>query len=157
MSIHVSGGRSGPRRVVVSCDVAGCPVQTEPAAAESWRSDLDAISAARDNADGWARGPDSQTDYCPEHAGLAATGSTSRARPTAAARGTGGDPRDRDEYAAALRGKLAAAEGSTDPMARTAGQAAVIALLLDELAGVYRDEDLGRLAHELSHLMSGTR
>ena len=157
MTVNVSGGRSRPRRVVLSCDVAGCPIQTEPAAAESWRSDLDAISVARDNAPGWTRGSDGQTDYCPEHAGLATTDSISRARPTAAARGTEGDPRDRDEYAAALRGKLAAAEGSADPMTLTTGQATVIALLLDELAGVYRDEDLGGLAHELSHLMSGPR
>ena len=35
----------------------------------------------------------------------------------------------------------------------TAAQAAVVARLLDELAGVYRGESLGTLAHELSVLL----
>jgi hypothetical protein len=35
----------------------------------------------------------------------------------------------------------------------TAGQAAVAARLLDELAGVYRGESLGLLARELSALL----
>jgi hypothetical protein len=35
----------------------------------------------------------------------------------------------------------------------TAAQAAVAARLLDELAGVYRGESLGKLAHELSALL----
>ena len=35
----------------------------------------------------------------------------------------------------------------------TAAQAAVAARLLDELAGVYRGESLGLLAHELSALL----
>jgi hypothetical protein len=35
----------------------------------------------------------------------------------------------------------------------TAGQAAVAARLLDELAGVYRGESLGLLAHEMSALL----
>jgi hypothetical protein len=34
-----------------------------------------------------------------------------------------------------------------------AAQAAVVARLLDELAGVYRGESLGTLAHELSALL----
>ena len=35
----------------------------------------------------------------------------------------------------------------------TAAQAVVAARLLDELAGVYRGEDLGTLAHELSAML----
>jgi hypothetical protein len=35
----------------------------------------------------------------------------------------------------------------------TAAEAAVVARLLDELAGVYRGESLGTVAHELSVLL----
>jgi hypothetical protein len=37
--------------------------------------------------------------------------------------------------------------------ALTIAQAEVVARLLDELAGVYRDEELGALARELSKLL----
>jgi hypothetical protein len=39
------------------------------------------------------------------------------------------------------------------PLTLTAAQAAIVARLLDELAGVYRGESLGTLAHELSALL----
>jgi hypothetical protein len=37
----------------------------------------------------------------------------------------------------------------------TGAQGTVVARLLDELAGVYRGESLGALAHELSTLLDG--
>ena len=57
MSIHLSGGRGTLRRVVLSCDVAGCPVQMEPPPIEAWRSDTDARSWAREHAPGWKDWP----------------------------------------------------------------------------------------------------
>ncbi len=153
MSIHVSSGGTTPRRIVLSCDVAGCPVQVEPVAAEKWRRDADAASWARDHAVGWTHDPSRGTDYCPQHAAF----STSPApgaktpRPTATARDRAGNPLDRDDYAAHLRAQLG--EGSLPsgslPLL-TRAEADVVARLLDELAGVYLGEELGTLARALS-------
>lgn len=156
MSIHLSSPRGTLRRVVLSCDVAGCPVQVEPPAAEQWRSDPDARSWARDHAVGWTYDPDRQTDYCPTHAGLSTVpaGDVAPPRPTANARDRAGNPLNRDEYAASLRTRLS--EGGRSEgraVTLTAAQAAVVARLLDELTGVYRSESLGTLAHELSVLL----
>jgi hypothetical protein len=155
VSIHLSSGGGALRRVVLSCDVAGCPVQSEPRAAEQWRSDADARSWARDHAVGWTHDPVHQTDYCPEHASFSTAGADqlSPARPTAAARDRHGNPLNRDEYAARLRERLTDANASAGrPSSLTAVQAAVVAHLLNELAGVYRGESLGTLAHELAAL-----
>jgi hypothetical protein len=85
VSIHLSRDSGRLRRVVLSCDVAGCPVQLEPPAAEQWRSDLDARSSAREHASGWTSGPDGQTDYCPEHAAFSRSAAgVAPPRPTAA-------------------------------------------------------------------------
>jgi hypothetical protein len=153
MSIHVSSGRGALRRVVLSCDVAGCPVQIEPPPIEAWRSDVDAQSWARDHAVGWTFDPARRTDYCPPHAQFSKgpTADAAPPRPTSAVRDRGGNPLDRDEYAAALQARLTGGAGSTDgTVTLTAAHASVIARLLDELAGVYRGESLGTLAHELS-------
>jgi hypothetical protein len=157
MSIHVSGGGATLRRVVLSCDVPGCPIQVEPPAAERWRSDPDARSLARAQAVGWTHDPTRGTDYCPAHVEFStppATGTTPP-RPTAFVRNErSGDPLDRDEYAAQLRHRLAARSPALEsaPIV-TAAQAEVVARLLDELAGVYRGEDLGALAQELAKLL----
>lgn len=155
MAVHVSGA-GGLRRVVISCDVAGCPVQLEPPAAERWRSDSDARSWARDHAVGWTCDLQRQMDYCPEHTGFSAVAAAGERppRPTATVRDRTGDPLNRDEYAAQLRARLAAVERPADRgRMLTAAQATVVARLLDELSGVYRGEDLGALAHELSALL----
>lgn len=153
VSIHVSGGGSARRKVVISCDVAGCPAQVEPAAAEAWRSDLDARSWAREQAAGWVPGSDGRSDYCPAHAASAASGSVTP-RPTSAARGPAGEPLDRDGYAVLLRDVLAGVRPTPgDPVMLTAAQASVTARLLAELAGVYRGEDLGALAQEVAALL----
>jgi hypothetical protein len=155
MSIHLSSERGAARRVVISCDAAGCPVQLEPSAIERWRSDTDALSFARTNAIGWTFNPVRQTDYCPEHADLSSALSAPP-RPTAAARDAAGDPLNRDEYAHLLRARLTDGAGSTQrPAALTAAQVAVAVSLLEELAGVYRGEDLGALATELSVQLNG--
>ena len=154
MSIHLSGGTGTLRRIVLSCDVAGCPVQLEPTAAEQWRSDADALSWARAHAVGWTCDQARQTDYCPEHAEFSTVGADVPPRPTAAARDRAGNPLDRDEYAAHLRSLLAKGGPSTGhPPMVTDAHAAVVARLLDELAGVYRGETLGALAHELAMLL----
>jgi hypothetical protein len=153
MSIHLSGGRGTPRRVVLSCDVAGCPVQREPPSIEHWRSDIDAQSWARDHAVGWTSDPSRQTDYCPEHAqfSVASAADVVPPRPTAAARDRAGNPLDRDGYASDLRARLADGQSPTGSVSKlTAAQASVIARLLGELAGIYRGESLGALADELS-------
>jgi hypothetical protein len=158
MAIHVFSGAGGLRRVVISCDVAGCPIQLEPPAAERWRSDSDARSWARDHAVGWTVDLLRQKDYCPEHAGRSAAAATDEQppRPTATVRNQAGDPLDRDEYAGQLRARLTAVGRPTEhPRMLTAAQAAVAARLLDELAGVYRGESLATLAHELSALLDG--
>jgi hypothetical protein len=158
MSIHLSSPRGILRRVVLSCDVAGCPVQVEPPAAEQWRSDPDARSWARDHAVGWTYDPDRQTDYCPAHAALSTVpaGDVVPPRPTATARDRAGNPLNRDEYAARLRTRLTDGDRSVGPaVTLTAAQVAVVARLLDELTGVYRGESLGTLAHELSVLLDG--
>ena len=156
VSIHLSRGGGALRRVVLSCDVAGCPVQLEPPAIEAWRDDADARSWARDHAVGWTFGPIRQTDYCPEHAQFSTTPAADLVppRPTATVRDRAGNPLNRDEYAERLRERLADGGRSTgQPLMLTAAQAAVAARLLDELAGVYRGESLGLLAHELSALL----
>jgi hypothetical protein len=153
VSIHVSHAGGAPRRVVLSCDAPGCPVQLEPPPIEGWRSDTDAQSWAREQAVGWTSDPVRHTDYCPEHAGfstvLAAGGMPPR--PTATVRDRAGNPLDRDEYVLLLRAQLADAS-STARQRRTltTAQIAVVVRLLDELSGVYRGESLGTLARELS-------
>jgi hypothetical protein len=153
MSIHVSGGH-GIRRVVLSCDAAGCPVQVEPPPIESWRSDSDARVWARDHAVGWTLDLVRQTDYCPEHASLsvAPAAGVIPPRPTAAARDESGNPLNRDEYAVLLRARLTGEDASAGATP-TAARMAVAASLLDELAAVYRGEDLGELAHDVSLLL----
>ena len=108
MSIHISSGHGGPRRVVLSCDAVGCPVQLEPPATESWRSDSDARVWARDHAVDWTHDPVRQSDYCPEHAELSAAplAGVIPPRPTAAARDEAGNPLNRDEYAVLLRARI---------------------------------------------------
>ena len=156
VSIHLSRGSGTLRRVVLSCDVAGCPVQLEPPAIEAWRNDADARSWARDHAAGWTSDPIRQTDYCPEHAqsSVAPPADLVPPRPTATVRDRSGSPLNRDEYAERLRERLGDSGRSTgQTMMLTAAEAAVAARLLDELAGVYRGESLGRLAQEVSALL----
>lgn len=153
MSIHVSKAMGSLRRVVLSCDVAGCPVQLEPVAAELWRSDADARSWAREHAPGWIHDPVGQTDYCPAHAqfstGLVAGGVPPQ--PTATARDQSGNPLNRDAYAAQLRARLTDGSRPTeDSQVLTSAEATVVARLLEELAGVYRGESLGALAQDLA-------
>jgi hypothetical protein len=158
VSIHLSNPGGGLRQIVLSCDVAGCPVQVQPPAAEQWRSDLDAGSWARDHAVGWSFDPDRRTDYCPAHAAhsTVSAGDVVPPRPTATARDRAGNPFDRDEYAVDLRAGLAEADRPGGrSVTLTAAQAAVVARLLDELTGVYRGESLATLAHELSTLLHG--
>lgn len=155
MSIQLYGGGGAPRRVLLSCDVAGCPVQLEPPAAERWRSDADALKLARAQAHGWRHDASGDADYCPEHAESSAAESGGKApRPTAAARDREGNPLDRDGYAARLREQLA---GDGRPSGKapgpTAAQSEVVARLLDELAGVYDGESLGALAGEQAALL----
>ena len=160
MSIHLSSGSGMLRRVVLSCDVAGCPVQVEPPAIERWRSDADARSWARDHASGWTNDASRQTDYCPEHAtfSTAPAGAAIPPRPTAAARDRAGNPLNRDEYVGRLRAQLDEAGPTVgEPVLLTAAQAAVAGRLLDELAGVYRGEALATLAQELAKLMDNRR
>ncbi|GIM96723.1 hypothetical protein [Paractinoplanes toevensis] len=155
MSIHLSRGGT-LRRVVLSCDVAGCPIQLEPPAIEAWRSDTDARSWARDHAVGWTSDPIRQTDYCPEHARFseAPAADDIPARPTATVRDRSGNPLNRDDYTGRLREQLVEGDRLTArTLTLTAAQAAVTARLLDELAGVYRGESLGALAQELSALL----
>jgi hypothetical protein len=155
VSIHLSSGGGKLRRVVLSCDVAGCPVQLEPPPAERWRSDADARSWARDHAVGWTCDPARQSDYCPEHAefSTAPAADVVAPRPTATVRDRAGNPLNRDEYAVRLRARLTDGGGSTGHALLTAAQGAIVARLLDELAGVYRGESLATLAHELSVLI----
>jgi hypothetical protein len=74
-------------------------------------------------------------------------------RPTATVRDRAGNPLNRDEYAVRLRARLTDGGRPTGHALLTAAQGAVVAQLLDELAGVYRGESLGALAHELSVLL----
>jgi hypothetical protein len=76
-------------------------------------------------------------------------------RPSATARDRAGDPLNRDDYAATLRAQLGeASPATTPPTVLTRAQARVVALLLDELAGVYRGEALGSLAAELARTLN---
>jgi hypothetical protein len=141
--------------VVLSCDVAGCPIQLEPPAIEAWRHDADARSWARDHAVGWTSDAIRQTDYCPEHVrfSTAPAADVIPPRPTATARDDAGNPLNRDEYADRLRDQLGGSQSAGPTTMLTAAQAAVAARLLDELSGVYRDETLGLLAREVSALL----
>ncbi|NDL57151.1 hypothetical protein [Phytoactinopolyspora mesophila] len=153
MSLHLSGRGATPRRIVLSCDVAGCPVQVEPPAAERWRSDADASAWARKNAVGWTSDLSRGTDYCAEHAEFSTPPAAGviPPRPTAAERDRAGNPVNRDEYAARLRAQLENDAPATGlPAMLTPAQVDVLTRLLDELAGVYQGEDLGALASELS-------
>lgn len=157
MSIHVSNAISSLRRVVLSCDVAGCPVQLEPVAAQRWRSDPDARSWAREHAPGWIHDPVGQTDYCPVHAQVS-TGLVTGVvlpQPTATARDQSGNPLNRDAYAARLRARLTDGSPTEDSQVLTSAEATVVARLLDELAGVYRGESLGALAQDLATRLDG--
>lgn len=152
MSVHLSGG-GATRRVVLSCDVAGCSVQAEPPAAERWRSNADALSWARSRAQGWTHDPGRGTDYCPTHAEFSTppeSGATPP-RPTSAAKDSLGNPLDRDAFAGDLRSRLAAPDEGRVTL--TSGQAAVAAQLLHELASVYGGEELGVLAQEVAALL----
>jgi hypothetical protein len=156
VSIHLSGGGATLRRIVLSCDVVGCPVQAEPPAAERWRSDADAGSWAREHTVGWTHDPIRGTDYCPDHAEFSTPPPAGAVapRPTATARDGSGDPVNRDDYAAQLRAQLGAGASTTGPgRVLTPAEAHVVARLLDELAGVYQGEDLATLAAELSQLL----
>lgn len=158
MSIHVTSQLGSPRRVVLSCDVAGCPVQLEPVAAEQWRSDRDARQWAREHAPGWSHNPVGQADYCPAHAQFSSGQAPSAVppQPTATARDHAGNPLNRDAYATRLRSLLTDVGGpGSDPRMLTAVEARVMARLLDELAGVYRGESLGALAHEMAARLDG--
>jgi hypothetical protein len=125
-------------------------------AAEAWRRDADATIWARDHAIGWTYDPRRGTDYCPAHAAFSTPPAAGvvAPRPTATARDRAGNPLNRDDYAAQLRARLG--EGSptvgSSPVL-THGQAEAVARLLDELAGVYRGEDLGALAGALSRMI----
>jgi hypothetical protein len=159
MTIELSHGGGGQRRVVLSCDAAGCPVRLEPPAAEQWRSDVDARSWAREQAAGWKQDPVRGADYCPDHAEFSSRPPVDVvvALPTATVRDGVGDPLNRDVYAVQLRARLA--EGGPTAAGHrmlTAAEADVVARLLDELAGVYRGEKLGALARELSTLLTTT-
>lgn len=128
-------------------------MQLEPPPIEEWRNDTDAQSWARDHAVGWTFDPIRQTDYCTVHSEFSTppAADVTPPRPTSAARDEAGNPLNRDEYASRLRARLT--DGGPSSGAKptlTAAQATVIARLLDELAGVYRGESLGALAHELS-------
>jgi hypothetical protein len=158
MGVELSRGEAGQRRVVLVCDAARCQVRSEPPAAEQWRSDDDARSWAREQAAGWTREPGSGRDYCPDHAEFSTRPAVDvvLSLPTATARDRAGNPMNRDEYAVNLRARLA----EVGPIAAghrmlTGAEADVVARLLDELAGVYRGEQLGALAHELSMLVGG--
>ncbi|WP_250009793.1 hypothetical protein [Actinoplanes sp. M2I2] len=154
MSIHLS--REGTlRRVVLSCDVAGCPIQLEPPPTEAWRNDTDARSWAREHAAGWTSDAARQTDYCPGHAGFSAAPAADQVppRPTATARNGAGNPLNRDEYAERLRELLAGDRPAGQTVRLTAAEVTAVTRLLDELAGVYRGESLGTLAHDVSALL----
>jgi len=156
VSIHLSGGGATLRRIVLSCDVAGCPVQVEPPAADRWRSDADAGSWARDHTVGWMYDPVRGTDYCPEHAEFSTPPAPGvvAPRPSATVRDRAGNPVNRDDYAAQLRAQLSDDSQTTGPpCVLTPAQADVMARLLDELAGVYRGENLAALARELSQML----
>jgi hypothetical protein len=155
VSIHLSRGGGTPRRVVLSCDVPGCPVHVEPPAIEAWRDDTDARSWAREHAPGWTNDPVRKTGYFPEHApfSTASAADVIPPRPTATARDRAGNQLDRDEYAGGLRDHLVSVHSTEPTMVLTAAQATVAARLLDELAGVYRDEPIGQLAQEVAALL----
>lgn len=71
-------------------------------------------------------------------------------RPTATIRDLDGHPLDRDEYAEALTLQSHAATPDQRLPLLGEGEATAVAALLDELAGHYPEEDLGRLARNLA-------
>lgn len=71
-------------------------------------------------------------------------------RLTAMVRGLGGRPLDRDEYARHLAGEAPATAWERRVPILSVQEAQAVAALLDELAGVYREEDLGHFARELA-------
>jgi DNA-binding PadR family transcriptional regulator len=71
-------------------------------------------------------------------------------RPTATAQDLDGHPLDRDAYAAQLRDRIDADRLGPRLELLREGEATTVAALLDELAGIYPDENLGRLARELA-------
>lgn len=71
-------------------------------------------------------------------------------RPTASIRDADEHPLDRDEYAEALAEQSRAATPDQRLPLLGEGEATAVAALLDELADVYPDEDLGRLARNLA-------
>jgi len=96
------------------------------------------------------------TDYCPEHAAFSAPPAPGMVapRPSATVRDRAGNPVNRDDYAAQLRAQLSDDSQTTGPpCVLTPAQADVMARLLDELAGVYRGENLAALARELSQML----
>ena len=78
-------------------------------------------------------------------------------RPTAAIRDTNGNPIDRDDYAAALWDRVEDTRGDERRPLLSDGEAAVVADLLDELAGVYGSEEMGRLARSMAVLIHDRR
>lgn len=75
-------------------------------------------------------------------------GTTSRT--TATVHDLDGNPLDRDAYAAHLRERADTDRLGPRLELLREGEATTIAALLDELAGVYPDKALGRLARELA-------
>ncbi|MER5649641.1 hypothetical protein [Streptosporangium sp. NPDC002524] len=61
-----------------------------------------------------------------------------------------GQPIPRNEYEIFLRNWMDRAGGKGQLPLLDAGEAHVVAALLDELAGEYKDEPLGRLAREMA-------
>jgi hypothetical protein len=72
-------------------------------------------------------------------------------RVTANARGLDGRPLDRDEYAQRLSDQAIALPAADRLPVLAEGEAATVADLLDELAGIHSGEPLGRLARDLAH------
>ena len=75
------------------------------------------------------------------------------ARVTASVRGVDGRPLSRDDYAAHLQARAELGRGEQRRPLLGDEEAQAVAALLDELAGVYRGEDLGRLARELAVIL----
>lgn len=75
--------------------------------------------------------------------------SPSPARPTATIRTADGQPLDRDEFTRTLEQRIEANRDHARQPLLTADEVAVNAQLLDELAGIYDREPLGRFARDL--------
>jgi hypothetical protein len=74
----------------------------------------------------------------------------SPARLTATIRGVGDKPIERDDYASHLRARAERGRQAERLPLLAEEEAVAVAGLLDEIAGVYCDEHLGRLARELA-------